>query len=197
MTITAKLFIFLTFTIFTSGCGLMQRVYENSTKISKDIFQLKNYRYDINVVSDRIINKSANYNKNTIKLVIFQLKQDSLFNQANYYDLLVNPNSILGDDVISQDSDIIYSFSTKNIIHNLDSKTKFLGLVFFFNQPEYLSSWKIIIPVENLNLFKSSYILVTASSAKVMKKKDVVNLIKLQKQELKNSKSMQKSNISL
>lgn len=192
MKLAIKIFILFFFSFCFSGCGTIQKIYESGAKLSKDTFELKKYRYNINIVSNKIINQSANYDKNTVKVVVFQLKDDSVFNQTSYYDLLANANSVLSNDLISEDSELIYSFSKKNMVHELNPETKFLGLIFFFNMPEEPSHWKIIMPIKDISVFKSSYVLVDGEYAQLVKKKYVNDLLKKQKTEKKEKDKLLK-----
>lgn len=157
-----------------SGCGLLQQGYEDVRKTGKEAIELKHYHYDFRVVSAHLLNQTDNSQQNTFRMVIFQLKSNNLFNQASYYDLLTNADNALGDELVKQDIRMIYPFDTQNIKGDIDSKTQYLGLVFFFNQPESDNkTWKILIPIDDLKLFRNNYILVEGAQAQLKSKKQL------------------------
>ncbi|AHN28302.1 hypothetical protein SALWKB2_0920 [Snodgrassella alvi wkB2] len=176
-----------------SGCGLLQQGYEDVRKTGKEAIELKHYHYDFRVVSAHLLNQTDNSQQNTFRMVIFQLKSNNLFNQASYYDLLTNADNALGDELVKQDIRMIYPFDTQNIKGDIDSKTQYLGLVFFFNQPESDNkTWKILIPIDDLKLFRNNYILVEGAQAQLKSKKQVKDLSKQQKQAEKAQKKASK-----
>lgn len=176
-----------------SGCGLLQQGYEDVRKTGKEAIELKHYHYDFKVVSAHLLNQTDNSQQNTFRMVIFQLKSNNLFNQASYYDLLTNADNALGDELVKQDIRMIYPFDTQNIKGDIDSKTQYLGLVFFFNQPESDNkTWKILIPIDDLKLFRNNYILVEGAQAQLKSKKQVKDLRKQQKQAEKAQKKASK-----
>lgn len=176
-----------------SGCGLLQQGYEDVRKTGKEAIELKHYHYDFRVVSAHLLNQTDNSQQNTFRMVIFQLKSNNLFNQASYYDLLTNADNALGDELVKQDIRMIYPFDTQNIKGDIDSKTQYLGLVFFFNQPESDNkTWKILIPIDDLKLFRNNYILVEGAQAQLKSKKQVKDLRKQQKQAEKAQKKASK-----
>lgn len=176
-----------------SGCGLLQQGYEDVRKTGKEAIELKHYHYDFRVVSAHLLNQTDNSQQNTFRMVIFQLKSNNLFNQASYYDLLTNADNALGDELVKQDIRMIYPFDTQNIKGDIDSKTQYLGLVFFFNQPESDNkTWKILIPIDDLKLFRNNYILVEGAQAQLKSKKQVKDLRKQQKQVEKAQKKASK-----
>lgn len=72
---------------------------------------------------------------------------------------------------------------------DIDNKTQYLGLVFFFNKPETNDkTWKILISVNKLKLFRDNYILIDGSQAQLKAKKQVKDLLKQQKQAEKAQK---------
>nr|WP_279028497.1 type VI secretion system lipoprotein TssJ [Snodgrassella alvi] len=176
-----------------SGCGLLQQGYEDVRKTGKEAIELKHYHYDFRVVSAHLLNQTDNSQQNTFRMVIFQLKSNNLFNQASYYDLLTNADNALSDELVKQDIRMIYPFDTQNIKGDIDSKTQYLGLVFFFNQPESDNkTWKILIPIDDLKLFRNNYILVEGAQAQLKSKKQVKDLRKQQKQAEKAQKKASK-----
>lgn len=176
-----------------SGCGLLQQGYEDVRKTGKEAIELKHYHYDFRMVSAHLLNQTDNSQQNTFRMVIFQLKSNNLFNQASYYDLLTNADNALGDELVKQDIRMIYPFDTQNIKGDIDSKTQYLGLVFFFNQPESDNkTWKILIPIDDLKLFRNNYILVEGAQAQLKSKKQVKDLSKQQKQAEKAQKKASK-----
>lgn len=176
-----------------SGCGLLQQGYEDVRKTGKEAIELKHYHYDFRVVSAHLLNQTDNSQQNTFRMVIFQLKSNNLFNQVSYYDLLTNADNALGDELVKQDIRMIYPFDTQNIKGDIDSKTQYLGLVFFFNQPESDNkTWKILIPIDDLKLFRNNYILVEGAQAQLKSKKQVKDLRKQQKQAEKAQKKASK-----
>lgn len=176
-----------------SGCGLLQQGYEDVRKTGKEAIELKHYHYDFRVVSAHLLNQTDNSQQNTFRMVIFQLKSNNLFNQTSYYDLLTNADNALGDELVKQDIRMIYPFDTQNIKGDIDSKTQYLGLVFFFNQPESDNkTWKILIPIDDLKLFRNNYILVEGAQAQLKSKKQVKDLSKQQKQAEKAQKKASK-----
>ena len=176
-----------------SGCGLLQQGYEDVRKTGKEAIELKHYHYDFRVVSAHLLNQTDNSQQNTFRMVIFQLKSNNLFNQASYYDLLTNADNALGDELVKKDIRMIYPFDTQNIKGDIDSKTQYLGLVFFFNQPESDNkTWKILIPIDDLKLFRNNYILVEGAQAQLKSKKQVKDLSKQQKQAEKAQKKASK-----
>ncbi|ORF02439.1 type VI secretion system-associated lipoprotein [Snodgrassella alvi] len=176
-----------------SGCGLLQQGYEDVRKTGKEAIELKHYHYDFRVVSAHLLNQTDNSQQNTFRMVIFQLKSNNLFNQASYYDLLTNADNALGDELVKQDIRMIYPFDTQNIKGDIDIKTQYLGLVFFFNQPESDNkTWKILIPIDDLKLFRNNYILVEGAQAQLKSKKQVKDLRKQQKQVEKAQKKASK-----
>lgn len=176
-----------------SGCGLLQQGYEDVRKTGKEAIELKHYHYDFRVVSAHLLNQTDNSQQNTFRMVIFQLKSNNLFNQVSYYDLLTNADNALGDELVKQDIRMIYPFDTQNIKGDIDSKTQYLGLVFFFNQPESdIKTWKILIPIDDLKLFRNNYILVEGAQAQLKSKKQVKDLRKQQKQAEKAQKKASK-----
>lgn len=176
-----------------SGCGLLQQGYEDVRKTGKEAIELKHYHYDFRVVSAHLLNQTDNSQQNTFRMVIFQLKSNNLFNQVSYYDLLTNADNALGDELVKQDIRMIYPFDTQNIKGDIDSKTQYLGLVFFFNQPESDNkTWKILIPIDDLKLFRNNYILVEGAQAQLKSKKQVKDLSKQQKQAEKAQKKASK-----
>ena len=176
-----------------SGCGLLQQGYEDVRKTGKEAIELKHYHYDFRVVSAHLLNQTDNSQQNTFRMVIFQLKSNNLFNQASYYDLLTNSDNALADELVKQDIRMIYPFDTQNIKGDIDSKTQYLGLVFFFNQPESDNkTWKILIPIDDLKLFRNNYILVEGAQAQLKSKKQVKDLSKQQKQAEKTQKKASK-----
>ncbi|KEQ00957.1 hypothetical protein SASC598J21_012410 [Snodgrassella alvi SCGC AB-598-J21] len=176
-----------------SGCGLLQQGYEDVRKTGKEAIELKHYHYDFRVVSAHLLNQTDNSQQNTFRMVIFQLKSNNLFNQVSYYDLLTNADNALGDELVKQDIRMIYPFDAQNIKGDIDSKTQYLGLVFFFNQPESDNkTWKILIPIDDLKLFRNNYILVEGAQAQLKSKKQVKDLRKQQKQAEKAQKKASK-----
>lgn len=171
-----------------SGCGLLQQGYEDAVKVGKESVKLKHYHYDFNVVSEQFLNQTNLSDHNTFRMVIYQLSSDNLFKQASYYDLLTNADSVLKGELVKSDSRIIYPFDTQKIKNDLDNKTRYVGLVFFFNQPESNDkSWKILLPVKELNIFRNNYILVNGSVAQLKRKREMKNLIKQQKKAEKKA----------
>ena len=176
-----------------SGCGLLQQGYEDVRKTGKEAIELKHYHYDFRVVSAHLLNQTDNSQQNTFRMAIFQLNSDNLFNQASYYDLLTNSDNALADELVKKDIRMIYPFDTQNIKGDIDSKTQYLGLVFFFNQPESDNkTWKILIPIDDLKLFRNNYILVEGAQAQLKSKKQVKDLSKQQKQAEKAQKKASK-----
>lgn len=176
-----------------SGCGLLQQGYEDARKVGKDAVELKHYHYDFRVVSAHLLNQTDNSQQNTFRMAIFQLNSDNLFNQASYYDLLTNSDNALADELVKKDIRMIYPFDTQNIKGDIDSKTQYLGLVFFFNKPESDNkTWKILIPIDDLKLFRNNYILVEGAQAQLKSKKQVKDLSKQQKQAEKAQKKASK-----
>lgn len=176
-----------------SGCGLLQQGYEDARKVGKDAVELKHYHYDFMVISTHLLNQTDNSQQNTFRMAIFQLNSDNLFNQASYYDLLTNSDNALADELVKKDIRMIYPFDTQNIKGDMDSKTQYLGLVFFFNKPESDNkTWKILIPIDNLKLFRNNYILVDGAQAQLKSKKQVKDLLKQQKQAEKAEKKASK-----
>ena len=176
-----------------SGCGLLQQGYEDVRKTGKEAIELKHYHYDFRVVSAHLLNQTDNSQQNTFRMAIFQLNSDNLFNQASYYDLLTNSDNALADELVKKDIRMIYPFDTQNIKGDIDSKTQYLGLVFFFNQPESDNkTWKILIPIDDLKLFRNNYILVEGAQAQLKSKKQVKDLRKQQKQAEKAQKKASK-----
>ncbi|WP_218838368.1 hypothetical protein, partial [Snodgrassella alvi] len=63
----------------------------------------------------------------------------------------------------------------------------------FFNQPESDNkTWKILIPIDDLKLFRNNYILVEGAQAQLKSKKQVKDLRKQQKQAEKAQKKASK-----
>ncbi|PIT49576.1 type VI secretion system lipoprotein TssJ [Snodgrassella communis] len=179
----------LIFLIGLSSCGLLQQGYEDVRKAGKEAVELKHYHYNLRVVSAHLLNQTDKSQQNTFRMVIYQLRSDDLFNQASYYDLLTNADSVLADELIKKDIRMIYPFDTQEIKGDIDNKTQYLGLVFFFNKPETDDkTWKILVPVIKLNLFRDNYILVDSSQAQLIAKKQVKDLLKQQKQAEKAQK---------
>lgn len=177
-----------------SGCGLLQQGYEDARKVGKDAVELKHYHYDFRVVSAHLLNQTDNSQQNTFRMAIFQLNSDNLFNQASYYDLLTNSDNALADELVKKDIRMIYPFDTQNIKGDIDSKTQYLGLVFFFNKPESDNkTWKILIPIDYLKLFRNNYILVDGAQAQLKSKKQVKDLLKQQKKAEKAQKKTEKA----
>lgn len=184
----------LIFLIGLSSCGLLQQGYEDARKAGKEAIELKHYHYNLRVVSAHLLNQTDKSQQNTFRMVIYQLRSDDLFNQASYYDLLTNADSVLADELIKKDIRMIYPFDTQEIKGDIDNKTQYLGLVFFFNKPETDDkTWKILVPVIKLNLFRDNYILVDSSQAQLIAKKQVKDLLKQQKQAEKAQKKAEKA----
>ncbi|WP_239324503.1 type VI secretion system lipoprotein TssJ [Snodgrassella gandavensis] len=172
-----------------SGCGLLQQGYEDARKAGKEAVELKHYHYNFRVVSAHLLNQTDKSQQNTFRMVIYQLRDDNLFNQASYYDLLTNADNALAEELIKKDIRMIYPFDTQEVRGDIDNKTQYLGLVFFFNKPEADDkSWKILIPVNQLKLFRDNYILADGSQAQLKPKKQVKDLLKKQKQAEKAQK---------
>lgn len=84
---------------------------------------------------------------------------------------------------------MIYPFDIQEVKGDIDNKTQYLGLVFFFNKPETNDkTWKILISVNKLKLFRDNYILIDGSQAQLKAKKQVKDLLKQQKQAEKAQK---------
>jgi type VI secretion system protein VasD len=176
-----------------SGCGLLLQGYEDARKAGKEAVELKHSHYNFRVVSASLLNQTDKSQQNTFRMFIYQLRSDDLFNQASYYDLLTNADDVLAEELIKKDIRVIYPFDTQNIRGDIDNKTQYVGLVFFFNKPEADDqTWKISIPVNKLKLFSDNYILVDASQAQLKPKKQVKGLLKQQKQVEKAQKKASK-----
>nr|WP_238791254.1 type VI secretion system lipoprotein TssJ [Snodgrassella sp. ESL0253] len=172
-----------------SGCGLLQQGYEDARKAGKEAVELKHYHYNFRVVSAHLLNQTDKSQQNTFRMVIYQLRSDNLFNQASYYDLLTNADNALAEELIKKDIRMIYPFDTQELRGDIDNKTQYLGLVFFFNKPEADDkTWKILIPVNKLKLFRDNYILADGAQAQLKSKKKVKDLLKQQKQAEKAQK---------
>lgn len=171
------------------GCGLLQQGYEDARKAGKEAIELKHYHYNFKVVSAHLLNQTDKSPQNTFRMIIYQLRSDNRFNQASYYDLLTDADHALAEELIKKDIRMIYPFDTQEVKGDIDNKTQYLGLVFFFNKPETNDkTWKILISVNKLKLFRDNYILIDGSQAQLKAKKQVKDLLKQQKQAEKAQK---------
>lgn len=88
---------------------------------------------------------------------------------------------------------MIYPFDIQEVKGDIDNKTQYLGLVFFFNKPETNDkTWKILISVNKLKLFRDNYILIDGSQAQLKAKNRLKICSSNKNKQKKHKKSIKK-----
>lgn len=180
--------------LLAGGCHVLQKGYETARSASVDAVTMSRYRYDFKIITAEKINPGADADHNTLHMQIMQLRDQSEFMQADYYALLNQSAQVLGGDLLQQQALVLYPFATQLVSGSVDRQSRYIGLLFFFNQPDGKeSSWKILLPLKDIHLWGSNYILVDGNRARLVAKKEVKSLIRAQEKAQKALKARQKA----
>lgn len=84
---------------------------------------------DIDLRSTTKTNATADHGAAPLEIIIFQLRDNTDFDKADYFGLLDTPNKVLGGDLVDKISYVIAPSSHKTLRIKLDRRTHFIGVM--------------------------------------------------------------------
>ncbi|MBP6115860.1 MAG: type VI secretion system lipoprotein TssJ [Neisseriaceae bacterium] len=169
-----------------SGCGALQTGVAVGKVAADEVVQAQHRQYDIDLVSEAALNTNAQQVPHALKVVLYQLSDAQAFTQASYYDLLSNDQQVLGDSLLHRQEQVLLPFNQARLASKMAAEAQFLGLAFFFNQPDQGDGWKMLIPRQALRLLRATQIVVGSHTA-VSSRDQAQALLKAQKAALKEA----------
>ena len=105
----------------------------------------------LKIQADKLLNTDADHQPFSVIVRIYQLKQNSAFQQA-FYDMFLDPQKekqAFGSDVIAEKEIILIPGQTFTDTEKLDASADYLGIVALFQHPS-TKKWKLTFPTKNL-----------------------------------------------
>ena len=102
---------------------------------------------DVTLHSARYLNPDINGRPSPVVVMLYQLKNDYAFKQADSTALMANSARVLGADLIDKDTIEIRPNSTQDVTEKLDMAAKFLGIVVAYRNVT-TESWHKVIALD-------------------------------------------------
>ncbi len=84
-----------------------------------------------------------------VSVQVYQLKKTEKFKNADFYQLIDNPEKTLGDEYVApMTSFMISPNQEQDVSVKLNSETKYFGIVAAFESIDN-DKWKLVVPIEN------------------------------------------------
>lgn len=101
---------------------------------------------NIRMQSAKYLNPDINGTPSPIVVTIYELKNQFSFTQASYDALATNSASVLGSDLIDQQTIEVRPNSYQSVTQTLSPNTKYLGIVAAYRNIDQ-STWHTTVPV--------------------------------------------------
>jgi type VI secretion system protein VasD len=117
---------------------------------------------NVHVQAAHYLNPDAIGNPSPIKVTLYELKNNTVFKQANFFKLQDSPLDALSGTLIDQRSFMIRPNEQLHFKYSFSSETRYVGIVVGYRQQSF-SEWKKIIQINN-NHVKHMNIILDSSS---------------------------------
>ena len=149
---------FMTATVLAAvlgGCGLTQRVADNTTATAKAIFykQVTTLHLDF---SGRVALNTDRLDMNGLSVPtlvrIYQLRDRKALVQATYDELLAQSDSTLGADLLAQRAIVVKPGGGAQVSIPMEPGAQFVAVAAFFRTPDTeLGSWRVVLARNELD----------------------------------------------
>ena len=104
---------------------------------------------DVHMVANKRMNPEANKrNFQPVSILVYQLKDDKKFRQAEFFQLIDEPGKALGADYLGPPSNFMISPNEKkDVSFKLNSDAKYFGVVAAFQVIDK-AKWRAVLPVK-------------------------------------------------
>lgn len=137
------------------GCGLTQRVADNTTATAKAIFykQVTTLHLDF---SGRVALNTDRLDMNGLSVPtlvrIYQLRDRKALEQATYDELLAQSDSTLGADLLAQRAIVVKPGEGAQASLPMEPDAQFVAVAAFFRAPDIeLGSWRVVLARNELD----------------------------------------------
>jgi type VI secretion system protein VasD len=122
------------------------------------------------IAAQQDVNPDANGRPSPVVVRIYQLAQDSKFNNADFFALFDNDQQALGADLLARDEATLAPGERKEVEFDVAGNAKFVGVIAAFRDIRN-SQWRTIQPAPKkglINLVKKDAVLVDVGRDKVV-----------------------------
>lgn len=99
------------------------------------------------VASQPNVNPDFSGRPSPVIVKMYELRNDMAFNSSDFHPLFETPLQVLGADLIAADELVFTPGEARKVEYELNSSTRFIGLVAGFRQMER-GTWRVAKPVE-------------------------------------------------
>jgi type VI secretion system protein VasD len=135
-----------------SGCGLYQKTKQGTASVAKAIFYKQVETLHLSFVAREAINSDDAQQSMPLRIRVLQLSDRKTFDNAEYTDLLTQPDIILKDSLVTQRQLSITPGQTMNLDISMDEKAQFVAVVGLFRLPDRVrGNWKLLLTRDDLD----------------------------------------------
>ena len=150
-------------TVVLSGCGLIQKVVDESKSVASAVFYKQIKILHLDFFSRSALNTDAEDTPLSTMVHVWQLKTREDFDKADYDTLFMQEEKTLEKDVLAK--------HTVNV--PLDKETQFVAIIGQFYHPDEKSdSWRLVIKRDELEADKPRSIELMRSDLRLLPLKD-------------------------
>lgn len=134
-----------------TGCGLTQTVSDGTVAMTKSIFYKQIKILHLDFKAREALNQDDNGTSLSTVIRIYQLKNASNFETADYQSLFASDDNVLSSDLLAQQDIRLLPGGAYSLDMPMNKETQFIGIAAMFNTPDQINnSWRLVIPKEAL-----------------------------------------------
>ncbi|WP_455425708.1 type VI secretion system lipoprotein TssJ [Dryocola sp. LX212] len=135
-----------------SGCGLFHATAQGTASVAKAIFYRQVETLHLTFAARSAINADDAQEAMPLRVRVLQLNDRKTFDNTGYTDLLMQPDIVLKDSLVTQRVLSVYPGQTIKLDIPMDKKAQFVAVVGLFRKPDRIrSSWKQVLSRDDLD----------------------------------------------
>lgn len=160
-------------TVVLSGCGLIQKVVDESKSVASAVFYKQIKILHLDFFSRSALNTDAEDTPLSTMVHVWQLKTREDFDKADYDTLFMQEEKTLEKDVLAKHTVWVKPAGTASLNVPLDKETQFVAIIGQFYHPDEKSdSWRLVIKRDELEADKPRSIELMRSDLRLLPLKD-------------------------
>lgn len=141
--------------LLLSGCGLWQKVTDSTGTAVKSVFYKQIKTLHLDFTARTALNTDSREQQSASQPVmvrVYQLKDDKIFSQMVYEQLVSDGDNVLKADLLAERSMVVKPDSAVTLDMPLDEGAKFVAVVALFRQPDMAKGdWRQLLKREDLD----------------------------------------------
>lgn len=138
--------------LLLSSCGLYHMTKQGSESVAKAIFYRQVETLHLRLAARSAVNVDDAQQAMPLRIRVMQLSDRKTFDNTEYTDLLVQPDVVLKDSLLTQRQITVNPGQTVNLDIPMDEKAQFVAVVGLFRKPDRTrSTWKQVLNRDDLD----------------------------------------------